>query len=59
MGPLDWVIVAVYLTGTMIAGVAMRRYVGKVEHFIVAGREMDASLGVASLAATTSVAGAG
>ncbi len=52
MGVLDWVIVAAYLAGTMIAGVAMRRYVGKVEHFIVAGREMDASLGVASLAAT-------
>lgn len=52
MGPLDWAIVAVYLVGTMAAGIAMRRYVGKVEHFIVAGREMDASLGVASLAAT-------
>ena len=51
-GLLDWVIIGVYLAGTMIAGLAMRRYVGKVEHFLVAGREMDVYLGVASLAAT-------
>lgn len=51
-GWIDWGIIAVYLTGTMAAGLAMRRYVGKVEHFIVAGREMDVYLGVASLAAT-------
>ncbi len=49
---IDWGIIAVYLTGTMAAGLSMRRYVGKVEHFIVAGREMDIYLGVASLAAT-------
>src|SRR4029453_10542823 len=29
-----------------------RKYVGKVEHFLVAGREMDVYLGIASLAAT-------
>ena len=51
-GLLDWVIIGVYLAGTMIAGLAMRRYVAKVEHFLVAGREMDVYLGVASLAAT-------
>jgi len=51
-GLVDWVIIGVYLAGTMIAGLAMRRYVGKVEHFLVAGREMDVYLGVASLAAT-------
>jgi len=49
---IDWAIIGVYLTGTMVAGLAMRRYVGKVEHFIVAGREMDVYLGIASLAAT-------
>jgi solute:Na+ symporter, SSS family len=52
LGLLDWSIIAVYLAGTMAAGLAMRRYVGKVEHFLVAGREMDVSLGIASLAAT-------
>src|SRR4026208_1833883 len=51
-GWIDWGIIGVYLVGTMVAGLAMRRYVGKVEHFIVAGREMDVHLGIASLAAT-------
>lgn len=36
----------------MIAGLMVRRYVGKVEHFLVAGREMNLYLGIASLAAT-------
>ena len=27
---------------TMVAGVAVRKYVGKVEHFLLAGREMEA-----------------
>jgi SSS family solute:Na+ symporter len=44
--------VGLYLLITMAAGIAMRRYVGKVEHFLVAGREMDLYLGIASLAAT-------
>ncbi|HEX2520486.1 MAG TPA: sodium:solute symporter family protein [Terriglobia bacterium] len=51
-GWIDWGIIGIYLIGTMAAGLAMRRYVGKVEHFIVAGREMDVYLGIASLAAT-------
>ena len=49
---LDGSIVGLYLLGTMIAGLMVRRYVGKVEHFLVAGREMDVYLGIASLAAT-------
>jgi SSS family solute:Na+ symporter len=36
----------------MAAGVFVKRYVGKVEHFLLAGREMDVYLGIASLAAT-------
>jgi SSS family solute:Na+ symporter len=44
--------VGLYLLITMAAGVAMKRYVGKVEDFLVAGREMDVYLGIASLAAT-------
>jgi SSS family solute:Na+ symporter len=35
-----------------MAGILVRKYVGKVEHFLVAGREMDLYLGIASLAAT-------
>ena len=49
---LDGSIVGVYILMTMIAGLAVRKYVGKVEHFLLAGREMNIYLGVASLAAT-------
>lgn len=49
---IDWVIIAVYLIGCVIAGVWMKRYVRGVDDFAVAGREMDLNLGVASLAAT-------
>ena len=49
---VDGSIVGLYLLATMIAGVMVRRYVGKVEDFLVAGREMNLYLGIASLAAT-------
>lgn len=49
---LDGSIVGIYILATMIAGLAVRKYVGKVEHFLVAGREMNVYLGIASLAAT-------
>ncbi len=49
---LDGSIVGVYLLVTMIAGIMVRKYVGKVEDFLVAGREMNVYLGIASLAAT-------
>jgi SSS family solute:Na+ symporter len=49
---IDGSIVAVYFALAMFAGLSVRRYVGKVEDFLVAGREMDVYLGVASLAAT-------
>jgi SSS family solute:Na+ symporter len=49
---VDGSIVGLYLLATMIAGIAVRKYVGKVEHFLIAGREMNVYLGIASLAAT-------
>lgn len=55
MSHFNWIdgsIVGLYLLLTMAAGVFVRRYVGKVEDFLVAGREMDVFLGIASLAAT-------
>lgn len=52
LGAADGAIVGLYLLGTMVAGVAVRRYVGRVEHFLLAGREVDVHLGIASLAAT-------
>jgi SSS family solute:Na+ symporter len=50
--PIDGTIVGVYLVVTMIAGLMVRRYVAKVDDFLVAGREMNVYLGIASLAAT-------
>ena len=52
LAPIDWIIIVVYLTGCMAAGIWMRRYVRGVEDFAVAGRAMDLNLGIASLAAT-------
>src|SRR5882724_7573280 len=49
---LDGSIVGIYLLATMVAGLMVRKYVGRVEHFLVAGREMNLYLGIASLAAT-------
>jgi solute:Na+ symporter, SSS family len=50
--PIDGTIVGLYLLATMVAGVMVRRYVSKVDDFLVAGREMNVYLGIASLAAT-------
>ncbi len=49
---IDGSIVGLYLVATMVVGIMVRKYVGKVEHFLVAGREMNLYLGIASLAAT-------
>ena len=49
---IDGSIVGLYLLGTMVAGLMVRKYIGRVEDFLVAGREMNVYLGVASLAAT-------
>ncbi len=49
---VDGSIVGMYLIVTMAAGLMVRKYVGKVDDFLVAGREMNVFLGIASLAAT-------
>lgn len=49
---IDGTIVGFYLLATMIAGLSVRKYVARVEDFLVAGREMNVYLGIASLAAT-------
>lgn len=49
---IDGPIIGLYLLGTMIAGLYVRKYVRRVDHFLVAGREMNLYLGIASLAAT-------
>ena len=52
LAPIDWIIIVAYLVGCMAAGIWMRRFVGGVEDFAIAGRAMDLNLGIASLAAT-------
>jgi Na+/proline symporter len=48
----DGGIVGLYLLLTMVVGVTLRKYVGRVEDFLVARRQMDVYLGISSLAAT-------
>ena len=50
--PVDWAIVAGYLVATVAVGLAGRRYVGNVSHYLVAGRELGLYVGIATLAAT-------
>ena len=50
--PVDWIIVASYLIGSLMIGIIGRRYVGNVSHFLVAGRELGLYIGIATLAAT-------
>lgn len=49
---LDWLIVSVYLAGTIAAGIYGRRFVTGVDQFLLAGRAVGMHLGVATLAAT-------
>jgi len=50
--PLDGSIIAIYLLLTLFAGLAVRKYVRNVDDYLLAGREVDIYLGIASLAAT-------
>lgn len=49
---VDGSIVGLYLLATLWAGTCVRKYVSRVEDYLVAGREMNVYLGIASLAAT-------
>jgi solute:Na+ symporter, SSS family len=49
---IDGSIIGLYLLATMWAGLYVRKYVHRVEDFLIAGREMNLYLGIASLAAT-------
>jgi len=49
---IDWAIVIVYLAASVSVGLIGKRYVGKLSHYLVAGRELGLYLGIATLAAT-------
>lgn len=46
---LDWLIVAVYLLGTLAIGLYVNRFVGSMSDYIVAGRSLRSYLGVATM----------
>lgn len=50
--PVDWIIVAGYLTLSVAIGLFGKRYIGNVTHYLVAGRELGTFIGIATLAAT-------
>ena len=49
---VDGLIVLLYLAGTISAGLYVRRFVRKLDDFLLAGRKVDLYLGIASLSAT-------
>ncbi|HEX9295220.1 MAG TPA: sodium:solute symporter family protein [Polyangiaceae bacterium] len=49
---IDWVIVVLYLAGSLGIGILGKRFVGDLTHFLVAGRELGVYVGIATLAAT-------
>ena len=49
---IDGSIVLIYFCFILIVGIWLRKYVSKVDHFLVANRGVDVYLGIASLAAT-------
>ena len=50
--PIDWVIIVGYLAVSLGIGILGKRFVGNVDHFLVAGRELGLYIGIATLAAT-------
>jgi len=50
--PVDWVVTAAYLAVSVALGIRARRYVEDLAGYIVAGRKVGASLGIATFVAT-------
>lgn len=49
---IDWIILIVYLTGTVYVGIWVKKYVQNLSGYIVAGRKIKVSLGIATFTAT-------
>ena len=45
----DWVIVAVYLLGTVVIGIYANRFVGDMADYIVAGRSLKSFASIATM----------
>ena len=50
--PVDWVIVGIYLAGTLCAGVLANRYIHSAADYMVGGRESGTALNVATYIGT-------
>ena len=48
-GTVDWIIVAVYLCGTVALGVFANRYIKDMADYMVAGRSLKSSIAVATM----------
>lgn len=48
----DWLIIIAYLAGSVTIGLLGKRFLGSVEDYLVAGRELGLYAGIATLAAT-------
>ncbi|MCC6399087.1 MAG: sodium:solute symporter family protein [Bacteroidetes bacterium] len=51
-GTIDWVVTAAYLLGTVAIGIWAKRYVENLAGYLVAGRKVKSSLGIATFVAT-------
>lgn len=51
-GLLDWAVVVAYLAASVALGIWAKRYVEDLDGYMVAGRKVGASLGIATLVAT-------
>jgi solute:Na+ symporter, SSS family len=51
-GPIDWTITIVYLAASVVLGIWVRRYVEDLAGYMVAGRRVKVSLGIATFVAT-------
>ena len=49
---IDWIILVVYLASTVYVGIWVKRYVQDLSGYIVAGRKIKTSLGIATFTAT-------
>ncbi len=48
-GTLDWVLVAVYLLGTVVVGIYANRYIKDMADYVVAGRSLKSFVSVATM----------
>jgi SSS family solute:Na+ symporter len=51
-GLMDWALIIAFLAGSMAIGIRAKKHVEDLDGFMVAGRRVGASLGIATFVAT-------